>query len=75
MKLRTILTLPAATPQAKAGRVIDNLWAWTARRLPGRLRYESLIICGVRATHDDEVVTDVRFMDVLDRTPRGGVNR
>lgn len=73
MRLTTILTLPAASSREKASRIFDLAMATLAARLPSRLKYEVLISCGVRAFRSDEVVPDVTFMDVLERTPRSRV--
>lgn len=69
MKLSTILTLPAASSAEKARRIRDLLNTKAAALLPKRLRYAVLISCGVRAIRDDEVVPDVKYMDILKRTP------
>lgn len=68
MKLSTILTLPGATVSEKASRIRELLMTKLAVRVPQRLRYAVLISCGVKAIGND-VVPEVTFMDVLERTP------
>ena len=71
MRLRSIWDLTYPLPMhERLVRTADVAWAWAARRLPTRLRYEALIVSGVRAMRSHEVVPMVTYMTVLSRTPR-----
>ncbi|WP_394253651.1 hypothetical protein [Arthrobacter pityocampae] len=69
MKLSTILTLPGASVAEKVERIRELVNANVAALLPNRLRYAVLISCGVKAIGNDDIVPEVRYMDVLQRTP------
>ena len=65
-----IWTIPACTVSEKWHRTREMWWRKLAFHfMPRQLVYWTLIRCGVRAIHDDEIVPDVTFMTVLDRTP------
>jgi hypothetical protein len=56
------------------GEILKRLseWAWMgiSRRLPRKLAYYSFIDSGTRYMPKDEVVPEVRYMDVLNRMPK-----
>lgn len=73
MRLTTIWTLPGLPLRERLSRTGEAIVRGIAHRLPRRLAYWSFIDTGVRHMRDDEVVPEVRFMDVLKRagdTPR-----
>lgn len=70
MRLRTILTLPAAPPSEKVHLLADWAAQKVAATLPARVRYWAFIQSGVEGI-GDRVVTETLFMDVLKDVPGG----
>ena len=66
-----IWTIPACSVREKLSRTNEMIWRDLAWHLPRKLAYWSLIHSGNRAFRSDEVITDVTFMAVLERTPGG----
>lgn len=71
MKLTTIWTLPAMTLAERVRRTVDLGAQTVAAHLPARIRYWTYIQVGSDAIHPDEIVPDVKFMDLLSRAPGG----
>ena len=67
MRLRTIWTLPDMSLPERIDRTQEWAWRTVAHRLPRRLAYWSLIDSGVRVMRPDEIVPEVRYMEVLER--------
>lgn len=70
MRLKTIWTMPAMSFRERLRRTGEVALIALAHRLPRALAYRSFIDTGVRHTRPDEVVTDVRYMDILARMGR-----
>jgi hypothetical protein len=69
MKLSTIWTLRGMSLRERCKRTSELWWFYTAPRfLPQRLRYGVLIVEGVRHIANDEVVPEVPFMAILERS-------
>lgn len=51
-------------------KVSDNFWSWAGRAVPRRLAYWVLIAEGVRHIQDNEIVPEVPFTTVLNRSGR-----
>ena len=71
MKLTTIWTIPAMTLRERLNRTGEWGWRELAHRLPRRLAYWSFIDSGVRAMRPNDVVPEVRYMDLLERISKG----
>ena len=71
MKLTTIWTLPAMSLGERLMRTGDLAMQEIARRLPKRIRYWVFIQVGVQATKPHEVVTEMLYVDVLQRAEGG----
>jgi hypothetical protein len=67
MRLTTIWTMPAMTLRERFRRTGEAALIAFAHRLPRALAYRSFIDTGARYVRSDEVVTDVRYIDVLQR--------
>lgn len=67
MKLSTIWTLRGMPLRERMNRTGEAFVRSVAHRLPRRLAYWSFIDSGVRHMASDEVVPDVRYMDLLAR--------
>jgi len=70
MKITTIWTMPTLTMRERVSRTVEAAWRGAAHRLPRQLAYWSLIDSGVRHIESDEVVPDVPFMVILERSGR-----
>lgn len=71
MRLRTIWTIPAMTLRDRLRETQDWAAFEVAEHLPKRVRYWVFIQVGGKALHDDELVGDVKFVDLLDRAEGG----
>lgn len=69
MRLATIWTLPGATFAERMRRTADWGAQKVAAHLPKRVRYWVFVQQGSAAMLDDEVVPEVRYMDLLVRIP------
>lgn len=67
MKFTTIWTLRGMSLRERLNRTSVAAIAGLAHRLPRRLAYWSFIDSGVRYMRDDEVVPEVRYMDLVQR--------
>jgi hypothetical protein len=67
-ELRTIWTLPASNLLEKVELTEEFAYRTVAHHLPRRLAYWSLIDQGVRHIKEDEVVPEVLFTDLLQRS-------
>ncbi len=70
MKLSTIWTIPAMTLHERLSRTTECAVRAIAHRLPRRLAYWSFIDTAARHIGPDDVVPDVRVVDVLSRADR-----
>lgn len=70
MKLTTIWTIPAMTVRERLHRTGEAITRSVAHRLPRRLAYWSFIDTAARHIGVNEVVPEVRVMDVLKRAER-----
>jgi len=74
MSLLHIWTIPACTVREKLHRTADWGLRWVAHLMPRRLAYWVLIDVGVKAIEQmppTQVVPEVTFFDVLERTGEG----
>lgn len=71
MRLKTIWTMPAASWQTRLARTGDWLAQMVAAHLPERVRYWVFVQVGGKAMGENDVVPDVRFMDLLARAEGG----
>ncbi len=71
MKFTTIWTLPAATLGEKLRRTADWAAMTAAAKLPARIRYWTFIQVGSKAMAPNDIVPEVRFMDLL-KNAEGG---
>ena len=71
MKFWTIWTLSGMALRERLHRTADWALRWVAHLMPRRLAYWVLIDCGVKAIQGDEIVPEVTFFDVLERTGEG----
>lgn len=71
MKLSTIWTLRGLPLRERFARTGEWAMRAVAHRLPRRLAYWSFIDTGSRHMRRDEVVPDVRYMDLLERASKG----
>lgn len=67
MRLSTIWTMPAMTLRERLRRTSEWFWLNTARHIPERLAYWSFVVHGSRYIKGDEVVHDVKYMDLFGR--------
>ena len=72
MKLGTIWTLRGLPPRERLNRTGEWAVRAIAHRIPRRLAYWSFIDTGSRYMLRDEVVPDVRYMDLLERASKDG---
>jgi hypothetical protein len=70
MRFWTIWTLPAMPLRERLGRTREWAALWVAHRLPRRLAYWSFIDSVGRYTGGDDVIPEIRAMDVLQRMDR-----
>ena len=70
MKLTTIWTLRGMAFRERLNRTGEAFMRGPAHRLPRRLAYWSLIDSGVRYMESNEVVPEVTFMTILERSGR-----
>ena len=70
MKLTTIWTLRGMAFRERLNRTGEAFMRGLAHRLPRRLAYWSLIDSGVRYMESNEVVPEVTFMTILERSGR-----
>lgn len=67
MKLKTIWTMPSFSLRERFSRTGELALITLAHHLPRQLAYRSFIDSGVRYTKSNEVVTDVSYVDLLQR--------
>jgi hypothetical protein len=70
MRLTTIWTLHGMTLRERLSRTGEAFVHGLAHRLPRRIAYWSFIDTGVRHMRSDEIVPEVRYMDLLERVGR-----
>lgn len=70
MRLITVWTMPGMLLRERLSRTAEWFWRSAAHHLPRRLAYWSFIDTGVRTIGND-VVPDVRYMDLLARVEGG----
>lgn len=75
MRLKTIWTMPAMSLRERLNRTGEAALIAVAHRLPRALAYRSFIDTGVRHTAPDEVVTEVGYMEILQRIGSGAERR
>lgn len=71
MKLTTIWTAPACSLAERLRRTVDLAAMTAASKLPARIRYWTFIQVGSKAMSTNDIVPDVRFMDLLKNTEGG----
>lgn len=67
MRLRTIWTIPAMALPERLHRTSEWFWLKAARHIPERLAYWSFVVHGTRYIAGNEVVHDVKYMDLFGR--------
>lgn len=67
MRLKTIWTMRAMSPKERLSRTGEWVLVETAVHMPKRLAYWVVIVHGSRYFEPNEVVPDVRFMDIVQR--------
>ncbi|MDQ5862438.1 MAG: hypothetical protein M3536_09270 [Actinomycetota bacterium] len=71
MKLTTIWTIPACSLGERLRRTVDLAAMTAARLLPARVRYWTFIQVGSKAMAPNDIVPEVRFMDLLKNADGG----
>lgn len=67
MKLTTIWTLPAMPLKERLNRTAEWAAQTAASKLPTRIRYWTFIQVGSEAMSPNDIVPEVKFMDLLER--------
>lgn len=70
MRLTTIWTLRGMALTERLARSHEWMWRTLAHQLPRELAYWSYLDTGARTIAGDEIVPDVRYLDLLDRIQR-----
>ena len=71
LKLTTIWTIPACSLGERLRRTVDLAAMNAASTLPKRVRYWTFIQVGSKAMGPNDIVPDVKFMDLL-KNAEGG---
>lgn len=67
MKLTTIWTMRGTKLGWKLSETGNSLALRVAARLPKRVKYWAFVLVGTKAMDDNEIVGDVRYVDLLER--------
>ena len=67
MKLTTIWTLRGMSLKNRLRETGNRLALGTAARLPKRVKYWAFVLVGTKAMDDNDIVGDVRYVDLLER--------
>lgn len=67
MRFKTIWTMPSFSLRERFNRTGEWALIKLAHHLPRQLAYRSFIDSGVRYTKSNEIVTDVPYMELLQR--------
>ena len=67
MKLTTIWTLRGMKLRDRLEASGNTIALGVAARLPKRVKYWAFVLVGTKAMNDDEIVSDQRFVDLLER--------
>lgn len=67
MKFTTIWTMRGTSLGWKISEMGNSLALRVAARLPKRVKYWAFVLVGTKATDDNEVMGDVRFLDLMER--------
>jgi hypothetical protein len=67
VKLTTIWTMRGTTLGWRIKQTGDTLALRTASHLPKRVKYWAFVLVGTKAMDDNEIVSDLRFVDLMER--------